>query len=76
MKASIGVKQGGPMSCALFIIYLSVLAVMIRALGNDSFLRDFTPYVDGRHRSLTKLEGKDDREVNSPNEFLQNVRYV
>ena len=40
VKASIGVKQGGPMSCILFIIYLNVLAVMIRALGNDSFLND------------------------------------
>ena len=28
------------MSCLLFIIYLNVLAVMIRALGNDSYLND------------------------------------
>ena len=40
VKASIGVKQGGPMSCLLFVIYLNVLAIMIRALGNDSFLND------------------------------------
>ena len=40
VNASIGVKQGGPMSCILFIIYLNVLAIMIRALGNDSFLQD------------------------------------
>ena len=40
IRASIGVKQGGPMSCILFIIYLNVLAVMIRALGNDSYLND------------------------------------
>ena len=40
VKASIGVKQGGPMSCLLFVIYLNVLAVMIKALGNDSYLND------------------------------------
>ena len=40
VTAKIGVKQGGPMSCLLFIIYLNVLAVMIRALGNDSYLQD------------------------------------
>ena len=40
VKATIGVKQGGPMSCLLFIIYLNILAVMIRRLGNDSFLND------------------------------------
>ena len=40
VKATIGVKQGGPMSCVLFVIYLNVLAVMIRQLGNDSFLND------------------------------------
>ena len=40
VKAKIGVKQGGPMSCLLFIIYLNVLAVMIRALRNDSYLQD------------------------------------
>ena len=40
IKASIGVKQGGPMSCLLFIIYLNVLAIMIKALGNDSYLND------------------------------------
>ena len=40
VKATIGVKQGGPMSCLLFIIYLNVLALMLRALENDSFLVD------------------------------------
>ena len=40
VKATIGVKQGGPMSCLLFVIYLNVLALMLRALGNDSFLVD------------------------------------
>ena len=40
VKAKIGVKQGGHMSCLLFIIYLDILAVMIRALGNDSYLQD------------------------------------
>ena len=40
IKAKIGVKQGGPMSCLLFIIYLNILAVMIKALGNDSYLQD------------------------------------
>ena len=28
------------MSCVLFVIYLNVLAVMIRQLENDSFLND------------------------------------
>ena len=40
VRATIGVKQGGPMSCILFIIYLNILAVTIRALGPDSFLND------------------------------------
>ena len=40
VKATVGVKQGGPMSCLLFIIYLDILAVMIKALGDDSFLQD------------------------------------
>ena len=40
IKATIGVKQGGPMSCILFIIYLNVLAGMLKVLGNDSFLLD------------------------------------
>ena len=40
IKATIGVKQGGPMSCILFIIYLNIMVVMIKALGDDSFLRD------------------------------------
>ena len=40
IKATIGVKQGGPMSCILFIIYLNVMVVMMKVLGNDSFLKD------------------------------------
>ena len=40
IRATIGVKQGGPMSCILFIIYLNVMVVMIKILGNDSFLGD------------------------------------
>ena len=40
IQATIGVKQGGPMSCILFIIYLNVLAGMLKLLGNDSFLLD------------------------------------
>ena len=40
IKATIGVKQGGPMSCILFIIYLNVMVIMMKALGNDSFLQD------------------------------------
>ena len=40
IKATIGVKQGGPMSCILFIIYLNVMVIMIKTLGDDSFLRD------------------------------------
>ena len=40
IKATVGVKQGGPMSCILFIIYLNVLALMLRLIGNDSFLLD------------------------------------
>ena len=40
IKATIGVKQGGPMSCILFIIYLNVLAGMLKLLGDDSFLLD------------------------------------
>ena len=40
IKATIGVKQGGPMSCILFIIYLNILAVMLRLIGDDSFLLD------------------------------------
>ena len=40
IKATIGVKQGGPMSCLLFIIYLNVLALMLKSLGDDSYLED------------------------------------
>ena len=40
IRSTIGVKQGGPMSCVLFIIYLNVLAVMLKALGDDSYLGD------------------------------------
>ena len=40
VKATIGVKQGGPMSCLLFVIYLNVLAVSLRLIGKDSFLVD------------------------------------
>ena len=40
IRSTVGVKQGGPMSCLLFIIYLNVLALMLKALGNDSFLLD------------------------------------
>ena len=40
IRATIGVKQGGPMSCLLFVIYLNVLALMLNAFGNDSFLND------------------------------------
>jgi hypothetical protein len=40
IKATIGVKQGGPMSCLLFIIYLNVLALMLKTVGNDSYLAD------------------------------------
>ena len=40
IKATKGVKQGGPMSCSLFVIYLNVMVVMMKVLGNDSFLRD------------------------------------
>ena len=40
IRATIGVKQGGPMSCILFIIYLNVMVMMIKVLGNDSFLVD------------------------------------
>ena len=40
IKATIGVKQGEPISCLLFIIYLNVLAVMLRMLPSDSFLMD------------------------------------
>ena len=40
VRSTIGVKQGGPMSCLLFIIYLNVLAVMLKLIGNDSFLMD------------------------------------
>ena len=40
IKATMGVKQGGPMSCILFIIYLNVMVIMMKTLGNDSFLRD------------------------------------
>ena len=38
IRTTIGVKQGGPMSCILFIIYLMVL--MMKILGNDSYLND------------------------------------
>ena len=31
VKATIGVKQGGPMSCILFIMYLNVLAGMLKS---------------------------------------------
>ena len=40
VRSTIGVKQGGPMSCLLFVIYLNVLAVMLKLLGDDSFLLD------------------------------------
>ena len=40
IRATIGVKQGGPMSCLLFVIYLNVLAIMLKRLGDDSFLLD------------------------------------
>ena len=40
IRATTGVKQGGPMSCILFIIYLNVMVVMMKTLGNDSFLCD------------------------------------
>ena len=40
IRSTVGVKQGGPMSCLLFVIYLNVLALMLKALGNDSFLLD------------------------------------
>ena len=40
IRSTVGVKQGGPMSCLLFVIYLNVLALMLKAFGNDSFLLD------------------------------------
>ena len=40
IRSTVGVKQGGPMSCLLFVIYLNVLALMLKVLGNDSFLLD------------------------------------
>ena len=40
IRATIGVKQGGPMSCILFIIYLNIMVLMMKVLGNDSFLAD------------------------------------
>ena len=40
IRSTIGVKQGGPMSCLLFVIYLNVLALMLKGVGNDSFLLD------------------------------------
>ena len=40
IKATIGVKQGGPMSCLLFIIYLNILALMLKSCGSDNFLKD------------------------------------
>ena len=40
IRATIGVKQGGPMSCVLFIIYLNVMVLMIKLVRNDSFLED------------------------------------
>ena len=40
IRATIGVKQGGPMSCILFIIYLNVMVLMIKLVRNDSFLED------------------------------------
>jgi hypothetical protein len=40
IRATVGVKQGGPMSCILFIIYLNVMVLMIKLVENDSFLKD------------------------------------
>ena len=30
IRATIGVKQGGPMSCILFVIYLNVMVMMMK----------------------------------------------
>ena len=40
VRSTIGVKQGGPMSCLLFVIYLNVLALMLKVVGNDPFVLD------------------------------------
>ena len=40
IKATIEVKQGGPMSCLMFIIYRNVLASMLKSIGDDSYLVD------------------------------------
>ena len=40
IRSTIGVKQGGLMSCVLFMIYSNILAVMLKAFGDDSFLGD------------------------------------
>ena len=35
IKSMIGIKQGGPMSCILFVIYLNVMACLFKLIGND-----------------------------------------
>ena len=40
IKSMIGIKEGGPTSCILFVIYLNVMACLFKLIGNDSFLFD------------------------------------
>ena len=40
IRSTIDAKQGEPMSCILCIIYLNVLAIMMKLIGDDSPLRD------------------------------------
>ena len=40
IRSTIGVKQGGPMSCILFVIYLNVLSGLLKLIGDDSYLKD------------------------------------
>ena len=40
INSSVGVKQGAPMSCLLFVFYIDIMINMINEYGSDGFLGD------------------------------------